>query len=123
MANPSKQYLENINQPFIMIYIRNPRKDGFAMAFDPGLKISDEVSNDQLRKIFKCGNMGGMRKSSKTGTLVIISDKTKPFYHDNWKDGVLLYTGMGKYGDHIPLERRNGRPASLTTATIIRELP
>ena len=71
------------------------------MAFDPGLKIGDEVSNDQLQKIFKCGNMGGMRKSSKTGTLVIISDKTKPFYHDNWKDGILLYTGMGKYGDQV----------------------
>lgn len=69
------------------------------MAFDPGLKIGDEISNDQLQKIFKCGNMGGMRKSKQTGTLVIISDKTKPFYHDKWKDGVLLYTGMGKYGD------------------------
>ncbi len=71
------------------------------MAFDPGLQIGDEVSNDRLQKIFKCGNMGGMRKSTKTGTLVIISDKTKPFYHDNWKDGVLLYTGMGKYGDQV----------------------
>ncbi len=79
--------------------IYNDRKDEFVMAFDPGLKIGDEVSNTQLQKIFRCGNMGGMRKSQKTSTLVIISDKTKPFYHDNWKDGVLLYTGMGKHGD------------------------
>ena len=69
------------------------------MTFNPGLKIGDEVTNNQLQKIFKCGNMGGMRKSKETGTLVIISDKTKPFYHDNWNDGVLLYTGMGKHGD------------------------
>lgn len=69
------------------------------MAFDPGLSIGDEISNNQLQKIFKCGNMGGMRKSKQTSTLVIISDKTKPFYHDNWNNGVLLYTGMGKYGD------------------------
>ncbi len=71
------------------------------MAFDPGLMIGDEITNTQLQKIFKCGNMGGMRKSKKTGTLVIISDKTKPFYHDNWKNGILLYTGMGKHGDQV----------------------
>ena len=69
------------------------------MTFNPGLKIGDELTNNQLQKIFKCGNMGGMRKSKETGTLVIISDKTKPFYHDNWNNGVLLYTGMGKHGD------------------------
>lgn len=69
------------------------------MSFEPGLRIGDEISNTQLHEIFKCGNMGGMRKSSQTGTLVIISDKTKPYYQDKWSNGVLLYTGMGKYGD------------------------
>lgn len=71
------------------------------MEFDPHLSIGDEISNQQLQKIFKCGNMGGMRKSKSTGTLVIISDKTKGFYQDDWKDGILLYTGMGKYGDQV----------------------
>ena len=69
------------------------------MGFDPGLNIGDEITNDQLQKIFKCGNMGGMRKSKETHSLVIISDKTKSFYQDNWNDGSLLYTGRGKYGD------------------------
>ena len=71
------------------------------MPFDPGLKIGDEVTNTQLQKIFKCGNMGGMRRAKATGSLVIISDQTKPFYHDKWKGGVLHYTGMGKYGDQV----------------------
>lgn len=69
------------------------------MAFDSGLKIGDILTNKQIQETFKCGNMGGMRRAKKTGTLVIISDKTKGFYHDKWEDGILLYTGMGKYGD------------------------
>lgn len=69
------------------------------MAFDPGLKIGDEISNEKLYKTFKCGNMKGMRLSHKTNTLVIIADRTKSFYHDKWDNGVLLYTGTGKHGD------------------------
>ncbi len=71
------------------------------MEFNPGLKIGAVLTNKELQQTFKCGNMGGMRKSKKTGTLVIISDKTKGFYHDKWQNGVLLYTGMGKYNDQV----------------------
>ena len=52
--------------------------------------------------------MGGMRRSKKTGTLVIMSDHTKNFYHDEWKDGVLHYTGMGKNGDQVLVGNQNG---------------
>lgn len=69
------------------------------MKFDPGIKIGDVVSNGEMRRIFQCGNMGGMRKSNKTGTLVVVSDDTKGLYKDVWKNGVLHYTGMGKKGD------------------------
>ena len=48
---------------------------------------------------FKCGNIGGMRRSKATNTLVIVSDYTKGIYHDKWFGGVLHYTGMGKNGD------------------------
>lgn len=65
--------------------------------FDPGLKVGDIITNDQLKNIFKCSNMGGMRRS-KYG-LVIISDHTKGLYEDKWIDGILHYTGMGKKGD------------------------
>ena len=69
------------------------------MTFNPGLNIGQEISNAELVSIFKCGNMGGMRRSHTTNTLVIVSDYTKGLYHDKWIGGVLHYTGMGKNGD------------------------
>ncbi|MFA6984211.1 MAG: HNH endonuclease, partial [Sedimentibacter sp.] len=45
------------------------------------------------------GNMGGMRRSKATNSLVIISDHTKGLYEDKWFGDVLHYTGMGKNGD------------------------
>ena len=69
------------------------------MRFKPPFEIGDVVSNGQLSDAFGVGNMGGMRRSKKTGTLVLISDNTKGLYSDQWKDGVLNYTGMGKIGD------------------------
>ena len=78
------------------------------MEFNPGINIGDHLTNKELCQLFKCGNMGGMRRSKKTGTLVIISDHTKNFYHDEWKDGVLHYTGMGKNGDQVLVGNQNG---------------
>lgn len=69
------------------------------MTFDPGLKIGQILKNSDIVNIFKCGNMGGMRRSKSTNTLVIVSDYTKGIYHDKWIGGVLHYTGMGKKGD------------------------
>ncbi|MEZ3503625.1 MAG: HNH endonuclease [Lachnospiraceae bacterium] len=67
--------------------------------FEPGLEIGQNLKNSDIVEIFKCGNMGGMRRSKTTNTLVIVSDYTKGIYHDKWIDGVLHYTGMGKNGD------------------------
>ena len=67
--------------------------------FDPKLKIGQTIGNNDIVLIFKCGNMGGMRRSKTTNTLVLISDYTKGIYHDKWIGGVLHYTGMGKIGD------------------------
>lgn len=63
------------------------------------LKPGDVLTNEELIATFKCGNMGGMRRSRETGTLVIVSDPFKGLYLDRWLDGVLHYTGMGKSGD------------------------
>lgn len=78
------------------------------MVFDPGISIGEEVTNDQMRTAFQCGNMGGMRRSKKTGTLVIISDETKGLYRDVWKNEVLHYTGMGKIGNQVLEGNQNG---------------
>ena len=64
------------------------------MAFNPGLKIGQILKNADVVDTFKCGNMGGMRRSKTTNTLVIVSDYTKGIYHDKWIGGVLHYTGM-----------------------------
>ncbi len=69
------------------------------MAFDPGLKIGQILKNADIVDTFKCGNMGGMRRSRTTNTLGIVSDYTKGIYHDKWIGGVLHYTGMGKFGE------------------------
>lgn len=69
------------------------------MTFNPGLAIGQILKNADIVETFKCGNMGGMRRSKTTNTLVIVSDYTKGIYHDKWIGGILHYTGMGKYGD------------------------
>lgn len=67
--------------------------------FNPGLSIGQILKNADIVDTFKCGNMGGMRRSKMTNTLVLISDYTKGIYHDKWIGGILHYTGMGKNGD------------------------
>lgn len=66
-----------------------------------GLKAGTVLTNSQIVSTFKCGNMGGMRRSKKTNTLVLISDSSKGFYRDEWEGGILLYTGMGKTGNQV----------------------
>jgi 5-methylcytosine-specific restriction protein A len=67
--------------------------------FNPGLETGFEIDNKKLCDIFKCGPQGGMRKSNKTGTLVIVSNHIKSIYDDRWIDEVFHYTGMGQKGD------------------------
>lgn len=63
------------------------------------LEPGAELTNAQLSASFRVGNMGGMRRSLQTNTLVIVSDPFKGLYLDKWIDNVLHYTGMGKSGD------------------------
>ena len=72
---------------------------GRTSMFNSGLEIGQIIKNEDIVRIFKCGNMGGMRRSRTTNTLVIVSDYTKGLYHDKWIGGILHYTGMGKSGD------------------------
>jgi 5-methylcytosine-specific restriction enzyme A len=71
------------------------------MTFKLHLKPGQELSNEDVCSIFHCGNQGGMRRSNKTNSLVIISDHTKGYYRDEWdKDKkIFYYTGMGKMGN------------------------
>ena len=69
------------------------------MPFDPELEIGDEIKNDRLCEIFKCSGQGGMRRSKRTNTLVIVSKHVGRIYDDRWIGDTLHYTGMGLEGD------------------------
>ncbi|OOR71707.1 restriction endonuclease [Bacillus cereus] len=62
------------------------------------MEIGKIYDNSEIAKHFKCGNMGGMRRSKKTNTLVLFSDHTKGIYDDRWDKDILFYTGMGQEG-------------------------
>ncbi len=75
------------------------RRAGRQDPFIPQLKHGDIISNHQLQTIFRCGSQGGMRRSLRTNSLVLISDHTRGCYYDRWQDGCFHYTGMGLKGD------------------------
>lgn len=85
------------------------------MPFNPCLSIGQTISNNDIVAIFQCGNMGGMRRSHSTNTLVIISDYTKGLYQDKWIGGTLHYTGMGKTGDQDIGWAQNATLAEMNT--------
>ena len=63
-------------------------------------KIGNIYSNNEIASTFKCSNMGGMRRSTSTNSLVLIAKHINPLYDDQWtEDGILNYTGMGTVGD------------------------
>ena len=63
------------------------------------LKPGQILSNDNLIAIFLCSPQGGMRKSNKTNSLVIVSNHVESIYDDRWVGDTLFYTGMGTKGD------------------------
>jgi 5-methylcytosine-specific restriction enzyme A len=69
------------------------------MVFNPGLEKNQVIDNNKLCSIFKCSPQGGMRRSHRTNTLVIISNHTKEIYPDRWINGVFHYVGMGLTGN------------------------
>lgn len=62
------------------------------------LAINEVVNNKQLCEIFLCSPQGGIRKSNRTNTLTLVSDKTK-LYDDKAVEDIYYYTGMGQSGD------------------------
>jgi len=64
-----------------------------------GLKPGDTINNDQLCNTFQCSSQGGMRRSLKKNSLVIVSNHVESLYDDRWVGNVLHYTGMGRIGD------------------------
>lgn len=63
------------------------------------LKPGTTLDNAGLCAYFGCSPQGGMRRSLKTNTLVIISNHVDSIYEDRWIGDELHYTGMGQIGD------------------------
>ena len=62
--------------------------------------VGNVYSNNEIASTFKCSNMGGMRRSIATNSLVLIAKHVNPLYDDQWtEEGILNYTGMGTVGD------------------------
>ena len=68
------------------------------MTFDPGLSQGQVIDNEHLCNAFGCSPQGGMRRSLKTNTLVLVSNHVESIYDDRWINGVFHYTGMGQKG-------------------------
>lgn len=71
------------------------------------LNPGDKVSNQRICAVFRCGNMGGMRRSRINNALILISDPFKGLYKDRWDGDILYYTGMGKRRDQSLDYRQN----------------
>lgn len=72
------------------------------MIFNPNIKIGQVIDNKQLMDEFLCSGQGGMRRSKRTNTLVLISKHVaskRKIYDDKQIDGIYYYTGMGMAGD------------------------
>ena len=65
------------------------------------LKPGVHYSNEDIFETFLCSPQGGMRRSKRTNTLVLIANHAYSIYKDRWNDGVLNYTGMGKKGNQV----------------------
>lgn len=92
------------------------------MSFKTSFQFNQVVSNRELVDEFQCGMSGGMRHSSKTNTLCLISDNSKSRYHDKWIDNVLHYTGMGITGNQDLTYRQNKTLAESKTNGVIVHL-
>jgi len=57
------------------------------------------LNTQDLSDIFLCSTQGGMRRSLRINTLVIVSNHIESIYDDRWINDVFHYTGMGMNGD------------------------
>ncbi len=79
--------------PMSGVAVWNCGDPGRRNMFDPGLSVGETLSNRQLMSVFQCACEGGIRYSSKTGTIVIVVNNTKAGLPNVWKDGILRFAG------------------------------
>ncbi len=64
------------------------------------LIVGGKYTNEDICKAFLCSPQGGMKRSKRTNTLVLISNHIKSIiYDDRWLNNKFYYTGMGSIGN------------------------
>ncbi len=76
------------------------------------MQQGDIVSNEEICKAFLCSPQGGMRRSLRTNSLVLISGTKRSIYGDRWDGDIFHYTGMGLHGDQSLYDGQNRTLAS-----------
>jgi 5-methylcytosine-specific restriction protein A len=71
------------------------------------MQQNDIVSNEDICKTFLCSPQGGMRRSLRTNSLILISGTKRSVYVDRWVGDVFHYTGMGLSGDQSLYDGQN----------------
>ena len=77
------------------------------------------LNNAELCEHFLCSPQGGMRRSLKTNTLVIISNHVESIYEDRWIGDELHYTGMGQVGNQELKTQNKTLAESLTNGVSV----
>ena len=66
------------------------------------LVIGEKYTNAEVTVIFGCSPQGGLKMAKATNSLVAIVKHNRPLYDDYWTDdGILQFTGKGRYGDQL----------------------
>ena len=69
--------------------------------------IGEVLDDLSICKAFLCSPQGGMRRSLRTNSLVLISGTKRSIYMDRWDGDVFHYTGMGLHGDQSLYDGQN----------------
>jgi len=90
---------------------------------DALIEPDQTFSNDGLARTFGCSTRGGMRRSLRTNTLLLIThvsrDRETQPYSDVWIGDTLMYTGMGLYGDQSLTHSQNATLAKSRSNGIV----
>ena len=78
--------------------------------FFPPFAVGSNVSNQEIMNAFQCKNIGGIRYSTVTQTIVLILNHNFPIYDDsaNAENGIFYFAGEGQEGDQM-MDRGNRR--------------
>jgi len=71
------------------------------MDFNPQIQKGDFLTNEEISKLFRCAIQGGMRRSLKTNSLVLVTDKKGNTYKNISRDDneIWWFSGMGNEMD------------------------